>query len=99
MAALFVTDTPERLACLEAALAAGDRRAAREAVHGLAGSVGAIQARSALCLAGRLETLLTTGTMEAALPLLPRLKAELDRVAATLAAFLAGDTLTPPRAP
>jgi PAS domain S-box-containing protein len=99
MAALFVADTPEHLAGLAAALAAGDRPGARTVVHGLAGSLGAVRARTALELAARLETALAEGTMDAAASLFPCLKAELDRVARSLEDFVAGETAGLPRDP
>jgi len=71
MASLFVADTPERLGCLKASLLAGDRKTARETAHVLAGSAGAVRARVALGLAGRLETALADDDMDTAGPLLP----------------------------
>jgi len=99
MASLFVADTPERLGCLKASLLAGDRKTARETAHVLAGSAGAVRARVALGLAGRLETALADDDMDTAGPLLPPLKEELDKVVRALGGFLAEDAPPPPPAP
>jgi len=99
MAALFVTDTPERLHSLETAMAAGNHKAARETAHILAGSAGAVRARAALSLAGRLETSLAAGDLAGAGPLLPHLQTELDKVVQALGGFLAEECTTPPPGP
>jgi len=82
---------PERLAAVQQALAAGDAQAAREAVHGLAGSAGALRAQDVLELAVRLEAAVIAGNLNQSAALFPDLTAALGRVVDALRTFVAGE--------
>ncbi|HLE44287.1 MAG TPA: Hpt domain-containing protein [Methylomirabilota bacterium] len=81
---VFLRDTPERLAALRRAAAAGNARAVRFAAHTLKGTCGYLGAQGLVRICGELEALSGAGPVAPDLPLLAELEAEFRRVQAAL---------------
>ncbi len=78
--AIFLSETPPKIARLEQAAAAGDARAAREAAHSLRSSALNIGAERLATLAGELERLGESGKLGRCEPLLESIRREVRSV-------------------
>ncbi|MBI4012985.1 MAG: Hpt domain-containing protein [Candidatus Rokubacteria bacterium] len=81
---VFLHDTPERLAALRHAAAAGDARAVRFAAHTLKGTCGYLGAHGLVRICREIEARSSAGPVAPDLPLLAELEAEFRRVRAAL---------------
>jgi signal transduction histidine kinase/CheY-like chemotaxis protein len=88
IAGLFLDHVPQGRTRLREALARGDAAAAAESAHWLKGAVGNFPAPAATEAAARVEKLARAGDLEAAALACATLDAELDRLAAALAAVV-----------
>lgn len=84
LVAVFLHDTPDRLAALRAAATAGDARAVRFAAHTLKGTCGYLGAEGLVRICRELEAVASAGAVAPDLPLLAELDAEFRRVRAAL---------------
>ncbi len=82
--AVFLHETPERLAALRHAAAAGDGRAVKFVAHTLKGTCGYLGAGGLARICQELERLTAAGPVTPGLPLLDELEAEFGRVRAAL---------------
>lgn len=81
---IYLQDTPERLAELEAALAKGDARTMMRAAHTIKGSSSNFGAKKLAQIALEIELHGKAGNCSPAIPVLPGLKAEYALVAQAL---------------
>lgn len=87
---IYLQDTPERLAELEAALAKGDAHALMRAAHTIKGSSSNFGATRLAQLAHEIELHGKAGNCPAATPVLPGLKSEYALVVQALKQILNG---------
>jgi HPt (histidine-containing phosphotransfer) domain-containing protein len=90
LAQVMAEDAPQRLAELEAALAAGDATRLYQVAHSLKSAVGNFEAARAYEAARRVEELGRAGELEPAGPAVTRLKAEVGGLLAELERLRAG---------
>jgi two-component system, sensor histidine kinase and response regulator len=83
---MFLHNTPERLANLEAAIAAGDGRALEQVAHNIKGSSASFGATRLAALCQPLEELGRNGNPADGAPYLPEVLAEYQQVTAALRA-------------
>jgi two-component system, sensor histidine kinase and response regulator len=83
---LFLHNTPERLASLEAAIAAGDGRALEQVAHNIKGSSASFGASRLAALCQPLEEMGRNGNTADAAPYLPEVLSEYERVTLALRA-------------
>lgn len=84
---VLLSDAPERLAALDAAIAAGDARTVNRTAHSMKSSCGNLGARAMSSLLADIERKGAEGDVEAARPVLAAARAEFDRVRAELLAL------------
>jgi HPt (histidine-containing phosphotransfer) domain-containing protein len=87
---IFLQDTPERMAELEAALAKGDAPALMRAAHSIKGSSSNFGATKFAHLAHAIELHAKAANCTAATPVLPALKSEYALVAQALKQIING---------
>jgi CheY-like chemotaxis protein/HPt (histidine-containing phosphotransfer) domain-containing protein len=84
---LFIEDTPRHLDGIEHAIAAANGDALRRAAHGLKGAAANFDAQAVVDVARELEEMGRASTFDHAPSALRRLRAETDRLLATLRTF------------
>lgn len=85
--AIFLSDTPARMAELDQALGQGDYTTATRAAHSVKGSASNFGANQLAAVAKELESQCKAGTCTVSSPLLPSLKGEYARVETALKAL------------
>ena len=85
--AIFLSDTPARIAELDQALGQGDRTTATRAAHSVKGSASNFGANQLAAVAKEIESQCKAGTCTTSSPLLPSLKTEYARVETALKAL------------
>ncbi|MBI3886487.1 MAG: Hpt domain-containing protein [Opitutae bacterium] len=80
LVAIFLSDTPERIAELETAIKAGDQQTGGRAAHSIKGSASNFGAGALAAVAKRIEQLCKEGQLAAVGPLLRSLHDEYARV-------------------
>jgi HPt (histidine-containing phosphotransfer) domain-containing protein len=88
---LFLRDTPDRLAELRAAVAAGDCDTAAPTAHIIRGAAGYFGASAMLAMSESIETAARVGSLLGLSASVEELKAEYERVAAALQIEVAAD--------
>ncbi|MDH4134122.1 MAG: Hpt domain-containing protein, partial [Gammaproteobacteria bacterium] len=91
----FLSDVPERIAAMRAAVAAGDREALRDAVHATKGGSGSIGAMRLSLMCRQLEERLRHGESIDISSAIADIEAEFAAAAAALAAYREADEVRP----